>query len=713
MRSFILLLLIFVGMNISSQGLFSIRPERLLGQIIKLNLENIHYRKLKIDDNLSQKSFEKFIEKVDYSKNFFLEEDIKNLSKDRLHFDNFLSKGEYPILEKVMKIKSRRIQEASKRVKKLLKKGLNFSRNESLELDSKKRSFSKNKQEFNDLWRRIVKQSTLSRYMLKLEEQEVLKKNKKKSPLKYKKEKIFSRKKILKKTYVEMSKRYKKYFKRELDESRNDYFEKFLNSITEIFDPHTSYFPPRKKEDFDIEMSGSLEGIGANLLEDEDYIKVAGIVPGGAAWRQKELSVDDKILAVESKSKGLVDLVGMKIGDAVRYIRGKKGTVVKLHVQKTDGQRKIIPIERDVIIIAEYFTKSSILELKGLKLKIGYIYIPKFYREFGGKINCTDDVRNELRRLRKKNVDALILDLRGNGGGALSDASDMSGLFISRGPIVQIRDRENRVYTMEDRDARIEFARPLIVMVNRLSASASEILAAALQDYKRAVIVGGYNTHGKGTVQTIKGLDQNILLGDAGKNLGALKVTIQKFYRINGRSTQYKGITPDIVIPDPYEYLENREKDYKYSLPWDMIAPLTFNVWKKQQYKLDLLKERSRLRILKNKRMQKLIGDLKYLNKRKKDTKITLNIKKLRKKEKENKKYSERMKVNEGNKNLTVSNFEASLKSHSKIKKGEEKQWKKDFKKRKKDWIKTLREDVGLEEAMYIIADMVNKVYQK
>ncbi|MEI8348455.1 MAG: carboxy terminal-processing peptidase, partial [Pseudomonadota bacterium] len=448
-----------------------------------------------------------------------------------------------------------------------------------------------------------------------------------------------------------ISKKYQRFFSRLMKEEYDDYLENFFNAITTVYDPHTNYLPPKRKEDFEIDISGSLEGIGAVLQEEESYIKVVKIVPGGAAWRQKELEMGDLILSVTQQDGETVDLIDMRVDDAVRYIRGKKGTEVRLQVKKVDGTIKTIPIVRDVVEVGESYAKSSIIQHKNSAVKIGYIYLPKFYRDFedGNQRNCTDDVYKEVERLKKENVDGIILDLRNNGGGSLEDARQMTGLFIKDGPVVQVKDGQGKIDLLMDNDKSIIYSGPMVVLVNRFSASASEIVAGALQDYKRAIILGGEFTHGKGTVQAVVGLNQGPILSMLGPVIGALKVTIQKFYRVTGASTQYKGITPDIIIPDPLAYLKSRERDIDYSLPWDEINKLKYNVFDGPPYDMKLLKSRADQRMAKDTAEQKIIKSVKYLAKRQDETKVSLSIEQLRKENEQNKKLAEELKQEQVN----------------------------------------------------------------
>ncbi|MBT3583608.1 MAG: carboxy terminal-processing peptidase [Halobacteriovoraceae bacterium] len=706
------LFLIFISISLSASATTEsnpkmVRTDKLVGNIIKNALETYHFRKLKIDDSVSQKAFTEYLKKVDYGKQFLFKADVKNLKKYQFKLDDQMISGELGLLDTTQGIISKRILLAESLRKKIFKGQFNFDKNESFELDPEKRGWLKDEKAFAEHWRKIFKQSTLSRYLsfLDADSDDGDKKKKKKKKV----EKKLTKKEMITKSHDAISKKYKRYFERLKKENHDDFVERFFNSIAAIFDPHTSYLPPKRKEDFDIDISGSLEGIGAVLQEDGAYIKVVKVVPGGAAWRQKGLEVDDVILLVAQEDGVTTDLVDMRVDDAVRFIRGKKGTVVKLTVKKADGTRKVIPIERDVVQLGASFAKSSVLEHKKLGVKIGYIQVPKFYRDFSsGDKNCTNDVRDELNRLKKQNVKAMILDLRNNGGGALEDAKQMSGLFIPKGPIVQIKNHNGQIDVLTDTDTSTTYNGPLIVMINRFSASASEILAGALQDYGRAVIVGGEHSHGKGTVQAVLNLNQGNLLSRFWPEMGALKVTIQKFYRITGVSTQYKGITPDIILPDPMAYADNREQDLDYSLPFDKVRAKKFSPWKDIKYDIRKLKKKSGKRVSDSSKFTKVVKSIEYLTKRKDDTKVSLNITKVQAEDKKNKEFAEKFKLDEQNKDILVTNFEPSLKAHEKVRPGDEKQWRKDFEQRKEEWVKSLQQDIGLEESIFIINDILD-----
>lgn len=691
------------------------RQAQIIGNIIKNALEQYHYRNIKIDDSVSKKAFNEFFKKIDYSKQFFLKKDIEKLRKYEKVLDDQMLSGKIDFLVDTKEIFIKRVKEADSYRKEIFQKPFDFKVDEYLELDYDKREFEQDEKGLKEFWRRYLKHDVLGIYLISVDEQEgnvketsptgrkIRKKPKKKV------EKKLSLKELQDKAVKSVNEKWEKFFKRLLEKTDDEYLEDFLNSMTEVFDPHTAYFPPEKKEDFDIDISGSLEGIGAVLQEDGNYIKVVEIVIGGAAWKQKELQEDDLILNVTQENGEKKDLVGLKVNEAVRHIRGKKGTKVKLYVKRADGTRKYITIERDVVNISASLVKGSVIENKKLGLKVGLIVVPKFYRDFSGKDgkNCSEDVREELNRLKRENVDGVILDLRSNGGGALEDARQMSGLFIKEGPIVQIRDHQGKIESLEDDDPYVMYKGPLIVLINRFSASASEIVAAALQDYRRAIVVGGEYSHGKGTVQAVLSLDQAPLTTFYGKKLGALKVTIQKFYRVTGVSTQYKGVTPDIIIADPMSYTKNREQDLENSLPWDRIPGKNFKLWDGPSYPIEILKKRTEERTKGNPLYVKFIEGIKYLEKKRDETKFTLNIDKVKKEEEENKKLTESFKIEKEDQDLIVSKFEESLNKGITIAPSDQANFKREFKDRADEWIKSIRTDLNLIEAINIINDMV------
>ncbi len=716
----------------------------IVAGIIKSALETYHYRQIKIDDDLSAKAFDEFLKRIDFGKQFLMESDIEKLKKYKVQIDDELSNGNMELVQLAKTLVETRVKQVERMREKIMAKPFDFDVKESIETEPKKRDFAKNEKELQELWRKQLKYAMIYKILSIEDEQsedgekkleiisskdveehrlndpqklvnpEQLKNSevKDKKGKKEKPEKLLSPSEIVDSARAEISKKYKRIFTRLLKETEEDYLEKLFNSVATIFDPHTAYMPPQKKEDFNIEMSGSLEGIGAVLQEDDSFIKVVNIVPGGAAWRQKELEVGDLIVMVAQSEEGTepVDLEDMRVEDAVRHIRGQKGTEVRLTVKKVDGSRKVIKIVRDVVQIAESFAKSSVIKHKKLGKKVGYIKLPKFYRDFGDiSRNCTDDVKKELIRLEKLGAEGIILDLRENGGGALEDARQMSGLFIDKGPIVQVKGYKGDVDILADTDSEIVYGGNLIIMLDRFSASASEILAGALQDYGRAVIIGAKHTHGKGTVQAVVNLSQGQLLRFLTTEIGALKVTLQKFYRVTGSSTQHKGITPDIILPDRSEHYKSREQDLDFALQWDEINPVPFEKWPKAQYNVESLISKSASRMKNNVKFKRLKEAIDYLVKRNDETSFSLNIADIRARDNESKELNKKLKTDEFNKDIVVSEFEKSIMSFDKITvyEKDKKRWAQDIKEKKKEWIEKLQKDIELEEALYVMQDMI------
>jgi len=494
---------------------------------------------------------------------------------------------------------------------------------ESIETDRDKIDFATSQSELRERWRKILKAQTLSRYISLREDDIGVDDDGALLPVDQKKDT-----ELMAEAKKKVGKTIHGLLKRMLEETDQDHYDRYLNAFARAFDPHTSYMPPMTKEDFDIQMSGSLEGIGATLREDDGYIKVVRIIPGSAAAKQGQLGADDLILKVAEGAGDPVDITDTRIRDAVALIRGKKGTEVRLTVKKPDGRKLVIPIIRDVVEIAETFVKGTTIVDEQSKQTFGYVHIPSFYRDYSGKTdrNVTDDLRSELDKLQKQNISGLILDLRNNGGGSLSDAVSVTGLFIKTGPVVQIRSGGGRIQVLKDDDSSVEYTGPMIVLVNRFSASASEIVAGALQDYGRALIVGDEHTHGKGTVQALLDLDRYVNLRGMEKYmpLGAIKVTIQKFYRISGESTQEKGVIPEIILPSRLDGLESGEKYLDNALPWDEIASAQYQHWEKAPKDIPKLQELTKEQVAKNEDFQEIIKDANEAKKRREETEQSL-----------------------------------------------------------------------------------------
>lgn len=543
-------------------------------------LRQTHYDPTDLDDDFSHEAFDMWMERNDFNKKIFLQPDYDAL---KTHYydsiDDHVRSQNFGLFQESVTILNKRIKEDSALVNEILAKPFDFTTKESVELDPEKGGYAKDDAERRENWRKYLKYMTMVRYvdLQKANQKDV--DNKKAG--------------VVLKTEVELEKEAREKVKKVENDiftrlakvDRDDRMAIYLNVVTATFDPHTEFFPPADKENFDIAMSGQLQGIGATLQEKEGYVTVTSIVPGSPSWKDGRLKIDDRIVKVGQGENEPVDIVGKSIDDAIKLIRGKKGTEVRLTVQKPDGTTQEIILIRDIIVLEETYAQSAIVE-QG-KNKVGYIKLPSFYADFTpGKTSgraCAEDIRKELEKLKSEKVSGIVLDLRDNGGGSLVEVIKMVGLFIPQGPVVQVKTRSQAVSPYDDQDGgKVTYEGPLVVMINENSASASEIFAAAIQDYKRGVIVGTYSrSFGKGTVQNFFDLDDNMVKGENDmKPLGSVKVTIQKFYRINGGSTQLKGVAPDIQLPGFYSLFEYGEKDLDYPMEWDQVPVLTYTAWK-------------------------------------------------------------------------------------------------------------------------------------
>ena len=638
---------------------FDYKRNRLIGYILSKQLPALHFSDKKVDDKLAEAAFKLYIKQLDFQKRFLLRSDVDQLAAFASHIDDNLAKGRISLPDAGYDILSEKIDFVQKKVDLMLaaetvqkRKGnaefqvgsFNVLKKESYEMDPEKLEFAKDLNELTDRWRLVLKAQVISQYLDLVDEQNKKLTAKEDKTAKAKKDAVDESKpktdeELWQEALEKIAKRNKNFFQRLRKETLQDHYDRFFNCVTRAFDPHTNYIPPASKEQFDINMRGSLEGIGALLREDDGFIKVVRIIPGSASARQGRLKAEDIILQVAQENEEPVDITEMRLRDAVRLIRGPKGEAVTLTVKKPDSSTSTIRIVRDVVQIEETFVRSTTFTSHDGR-KVGYIYIPSFYRDFegtrngnGGR-NSTDDTRKEILKLKAENVEGIVLDLRDDGGGALVDAVDITGLFIKSGPVVQVMNSFGDKRILSDRDETVVYDGPMVVMVNKFSASASEIVAAALQDYRRAIVVGGKHTHGKGTVQTIIDLNENIPLLHLGRyeDLGALKVMIQKFYRVNGSSTQYKGVEPDIVLPNLFEHIKSGERYLDYSLPWDSIEPVEFTPWQKKPFNLKVLKERSEKRVAQDEGLKIIAEEARKAAEKAEDTVVSVDLEDMKEK---------------------------------------------------------------------------------
>lgn len=664
--------------------------ERILQSVGEM-LTQGHYSPKDINDEFSKKVFKKFLEDLDPDKNILTQQDIDALKTYEARIDDEIKGAPVQFFLEAGKLFNKRIEEASKIYKDILAKPFDFTTEETIVTDPKKIEFASTDAQRRDMWRKRLKYMTLDRYVEGSDAQD---KNKGKAGATTKtnaelekeaREKVM---KIMDRTFD----RYRYKF------NDDDKFAIYVNAITNLMDPYTEFFPPADKRYFDEQLSGQFFGIGASLVYDEGNIKINTLLTGGPAIKSGEIEVGDVIMKVAQGSEQPVDLIGYTVEDAVKLIRGKKGSEVRLTLKKKDGTMKVLPLVRDKIVQDETFARSAVIE-NGPE-KIGYIFLPEFYANFDDPNGSRSavDVAKEVIKLKEQKVDGIVIDLRNNGGGSLYDVVQMVGLFIDEGPIVQVKDREGKPTVMRDKDGSVLYDGPLAVMVNEFSASASEIFAAAIQDYGRGVVIGSTSTYGKGTVQRSIGLDPENFLSQ-NSEFGSLKLTLQKFYRINGGSTQLKGVVPDIVIPDKYEYLKFREKDNTNALQWDEINKASYKRWD-GGYDLQTIKNMSNSRIANNPIFQGIRKSTEILSQQN-DKEYSLQIDKFKKEQQVVRTTVRQLDSLEHLKDsLNMSFLPEDWKRISSDK---------DKAERYNQWLRNLKSDIYLDQAIKVVGDIQNQ----
>ncbi len=699
--------------------------DKLLLELLTFVIEKGHYDPAAIDDDFSKGIYKDYVQALDPSKRFFLQSDIDDFSKFETELDDQLMNKDLTFFSLTYDRLMKRMEESKKIYKEILSTPFDYTVDESFNTDYDKAPYAKSVAELTDRWRKQIKLSTLSSLTDRLKIQEDKSKgvvDQKSSDslsiigqdVKINKsgiEKIKDSDSVVDgkpKSFAELEKETRENAKKSLDEyfgfmndlDRDDWFSVYINSITARFDPHTNYFAPEEKDRFDVSMSGKLEGIGARLQKKNDFTEISELISGGPAWRGKQLEAGDLVMKVAQGNELAVDVVGMRLDDVVKKIKGPKGSEVRLTVKKVDGTIKIISIIRDIVEIEETYAKSSVVNKNGLKY--GVIYLPKFYIDFENKDgrDAGKDIALEVERLKKAGVSGIVLDVRDDGGGSLSTVVDIAGLFIEQGPIVQIKSAGRKKEVLYDRDKKIEWDGPLVIMVNSFSASASEILAAAIQDYKRGVIIGSKQTYGKGTVQNVIDLNQFVRNSDVG-DLGALKTTTQKFYRINGGSTQLEGVSSDIVMPDRYAYLKMGERDIDNAMPWDKIESAEYTVWDKTA-SFDKAISNSKIRIENNSQFKLIEENAKWIDGRSEDNTYSLNMKKF--------KIAQSAIEESAKKYKPISKYKNSLQFSSLPYELVETSKDSILKEKRDRWHEALSKDVYVEEALNVLDDLQSKI---
>jgi carboxyl-terminal processing protease len=665
--------------------------DQLLLQLVSYILDEGHYVEKDLDDDFSTKAFDTYIDMIDPYKRYFYNSDINKFKEYEYLIDDQFKNSDLTFFNITHETLLKRIKESKEIYTELFSSPFNYEVDEVLIVSSDE-SFVSTREELKDRWRKTFKYYTLNNLNDLLTENDSVKSlvinniN-------------FN---VVIKEYEEKSRNSSLEFCNEIyqyysDRSRQEWFSDYVNAIVYQFDPHTFYFNADEKEDFDVDMSGNYAGIGARLQQKMDKISVVELISGGPAWRQNKLEVGDILLKVRQEDEeNSVSIVGMRIKDAVKLIKGPIESSVILTIKKVDGQIVDLKIPRDIVQMEETYAKSSIVER--LDSKYGLINLPKFYFDFDdySERNAASDIKKEIIRLKEEGIEGLILDLRNNGGGGLKPAVDMAGLFIEEGPIVQVQSFEKKKQILKDRDRSIVWDGPLVILVNELSASSSEILAAAMQDYKRAIIIGSKQTYGKGTVQNVLDLNKMIRSNTNG-DMGAFKFTIQKYYRINGGSVQLEGVKSDIVIPNRYSYIDFGEKEQDNPLEWDEITPVEFTPWS-SNFDYSSAIQKSKLRIKSNEYLKLIDDNAKWIKSIRDTEEFSLNYFN----------YTDKIKADE----LTSKSFDKlkDFKTNLEFKSlpYEVMLFEKDstLKLKRTRWHKNLAKDLYIDEALNVLSDL-------
>lgn len=676
--------------------------DKLLLDLVTYVIEKGHYDAKDMDDAFSEEIFRNFIEGLDPLKRNFLASDINEFEVYKTEIDDQIKNKELTFFDIVYNRFMERNEETRSYYKNILDTPFDYNLEETIDVDYDKLPWATSKKELKDRWRQQLKFSTISNYFDLIEEKENAPEKKRKAEENgetyIESENVsLSLEEIEQKARENTMSSLDDYYDFSKDLERKDYFGVFLNTMVEAFDPHTNYLAPSDRDRFDLRMSGKLEGIGARLQKKNDYITIVDVISGGPVWRGEHMEVGDAILKVKQEDENeSVSIVGMRVDDAVKLIKGPKGSKVTLTIKRVDGTIEEEIIIRDVVEIEETYAKSTIIEKEDRKF--GLVNLPAFYFDMKdyGERNSAKDVEKEIEALKASGIEGLVIDLRGNGGGSLRTAVDIAGLFIKEGPVVQVASSGSQKEVLEDKNEDIAWDGPLVILINELSASASEILAAAMQDYKRGIIIGSSQSYGKGTVQNMVDLNQWMRQNDLG-DMGSLKLTTQKFYRVNGGSTQLEGVKSDVVMPDRFSYIDIGERDYDNPLPYDKISPAPYDVWEGYiDYEGTI--NRSKERMATSLQLQLIDENAKYIKKTRDDNVVSLNFEAYRaeiaKRIEETKKFDVIDEYDNKLNYISLPEEIAQMKQDTTLRE------------KRKRWHQSLARDIYVEEAVNVLEDL-------
>ena len=665
--------------------------DSLIIQLITYVLDQAHYLDKDINDDFSEKVFDTFLENLDPYKRYFYASDIYEFSKYKHSIDDAFKNPNLDFFDLVHERYSSRMLESEKIFNDILSKPFDFSKDEICECDFEVLDYVQTKDELYDRWRKLLKIYVIENYHNEIEDD--LRKQEEDPNFKLRKLDL-----IEKETRDVLNETMNQNFRFISEEmQRSDWFSVYINSFVSQYDPNTSYLDPESKDRFDVDMSGNYAGIGARLQKKIDKVEITEVISGGPAWRDNILEKGDAILKVrQDDEEEPVSILNMRLSEAVKLIKGKKGTRVHLTIKKVDGSISEVSVKRDIVLLEETYIKSSIVE-KGNN-NFGIINIPKFYIDFDNQSNrdAAKDLRTEIERLKEQGVQGLVIDLRNNGGGALKTVVDMAGMFIKNGPVVQVKYFDKEKQVLSDRDRSILWTGPLVILVNEGSASASEILAAAMQDYKRAIIIGGNQTWGKGTVQNVFPLNR-MVRGNTNGDLGALRYTTQKYYRINGGSVQLEGVKSDINVPYRYKYLDFGEKDSENPLQWDEIDQVEYATWD-SNFNFDEAIRKSKKRMADNKYLKLVDENAKWIKSVRDDKLINLNYDKFKLELDENSLKTEKFKaLNDFSMDYNFKSlpYELDLIKNDSV-----------LGLKRSRWHKSLNKDFYIDEALNVLSDL-------